>query len=60
MSETVGHSRFLPNLVVHETEAWVFAAADQLAYWIDEESVGAELKRQADAAGGPELRTALG
>lgn len=55
MGEAVGHPRFLPNLVIHETEAWVFAAAEQLAYWIDDDAVGVELKKQADEAGGPEL-----
>lgn len=54
IAERIGHPRFIPYLVLHETETWVFAAAEQLADWYDDAALGGELKRQADAAGGPE------
>ncbi|AVZ73466.1 hypothetical protein SLUN_16060 [Streptomyces lunaelactis] len=50
----IDHPRFLPYLVLHETETWVFAAAGQLGEWVEDGALAAELKRQADAAGGPE------
>ena len=54
IAERIAHPRFLPYLVLHETEAWVFAAAQQLGDWVEDGSLAGELKRQADAAGGPE------
>lgn len=54
IAERIDDPRFLPYLVLHETETWVFAAAEQLADWYDDAALGGELKRQADAAGGPE------
>ncbi|MEU5308938.1 DUF4276 family protein [Streptomyces sp. NPDC021562] len=54
LAECIGHRRFLPHVVLHETESWVFAAAEQLGDWVDDPSLGQELKRQADRAGGPE------
>ncbi|MFE4493119.1 DUF4276 family protein [Streptomyces niveus] len=54
MAEHIGHPRFLPYLVLHETETWVFAAAEQLGEWLDDDALAGELKRQADAEGGPE------
>nr|WP_280891595.1 DUF4276 family protein [Streptomyces sp. LBL] len=53
-AERISHPRFIPYLVLHETETWVFAAAEQLADWYDDAALGGELKRQVDAAGGPE------
>ncbi|MFE3599045.1 DUF4276 family protein [Streptomyces sp. NPDC059142] len=55
IAERINHPRFVPYLVMHETEAWVFAAAEQLAEWYEDPALGGELQRQADAAGGPEL-----
>ncbi|MFF9753376.1 DUF4276 family protein [Streptomyces sp. NPDC014344] len=54
LAEAIGHPRFLPHVVLHETETWVFAAAEQLGDWVDEPALAHELKRQADQAGGPE------
>ncbi|WP_405912445.1 DUF4276 family protein [Streptomyces sp. NBC_00963] len=54
MAEHIGHPRFLPYLVLHETETWVFAAAEQLGELLDDAGLAGELKRQADAEGGPE------
>lgn len=49
----VGDPRFLPHLTLHETEAWVFAAANELSELL----TGADgaLRAEADGAGGPEL-----
>jgi Domain of unknown function (DUF4276) len=55
MAEAISDRRFVPNLVLHETEAWVFAAAQQLGEWFDNPTVAAELRKQVDEAGGPEL-----
>ncbi|WP_405794722.1 DUF4276 family protein [Streptomyces sp. NBC_01506] len=55
IAERIDHPRFVPYLVMHETEAWVFAAAEHLAEWYEDDALGAELKRQTDEAGGPEL-----
>jgi len=54
IAEHVGHPRFIPYLVLHETETWVFAAADQLGELLEDHSLASELKRQADEKGGPE------
>lgn len=50
----VGDDRFVPHLVLHELEAWVFAAARQLADLRGEPGLAGELRRQVDDAGGPE------
>ncbi|MGY4740583.1 DUF4276 family protein [Streptomyces sp. ATMOS53] len=54
LSECIGHPRFIPYLVLHETETWVFAAAEQLGDMLEEPALASELKRQADEKGGPE------
>jgi hypothetical protein len=52
----IGSSRFLPHLSLHETEAWVFAAADQLAALYPADTGLADFARAiAKQAGGPEL-----
>lgn len=54
IAEHIDHPRFIPYLVLHETETWVFAAAEQLGELLEERSLAGELKRQADEKGGPE------
>ncbi|QFU85300.1 DUF4276 family protein [Amycolatopsis sp. YIM 10] len=51
----VGDHRFLPHLILHETETWVFAAGTELAElrWTPELADG--LKHDIAAAGGAEL-----
>ncbi|MFJ6669592.1 DUF4276 family protein [Actinosynnema sp. NPDC091369] len=49
----VGDRRFRPNLVVHELEAWVFAAADELGQFLGPE-LAERLRRDVSVAGGPE------
>jgi Domain of unknown function (DUF4276) len=49
----VADPRFLSHLVLHELEAWVFAAAEQLLELLPE--LSGKLLADAAAAGGPEL-----
>ncbi len=55
MRAQINHSSFLPHLVLHETEAWVFAAARPLAELAGDRAIEADLAAIADQAGGPEL-----
>jgi hypothetical protein len=52
---TVGDHRFMPHLVQHELETWVFAAGEQLAGLRDDPAVAEQIKRDCVEAGGPEL-----
>jgi hypothetical protein len=54
IAEHIGHPRFVPYLALHETEAWVFAAAEQLAYWTEDTALGQKVQGIAAALGGPE------
>jgi hypothetical protein len=53
LATAVADHRFLPHLVLHELEAWVFAAAEPLRDLLPE--LSDKLLADADAAGGPEL-----
>lgn len=53
LSRAVSDPRFLPNLVLHELETWVFAAADQLECL--HPGIAEQLKRDVVIAGEPEL-----
>ncbi|EDY46045.1 DUF4276 family protein [Streptomyces sp. SPB074] len=55
MAEAIGDPRFLPFLALHETEAWVLAAAEELGELIAAPRLGGTLRSQVVAAGGPEL-----
>jgi hypothetical protein len=56
LQSKIGDIRFVPHLVLHETEAWVFAAANQLSALMDNDpSLATELTSIAQSAGGPEL-----
>jgi hypothetical protein len=55
MAAALRDGRFLPNLVLHETEAWVFAAHDQLGSLYGDPALARKLQQDIDAAGGPEL-----
>lgn len=46
--------RFLPNLVLHELEAWVFAAHEQLGWLFADEALTTKLQIDITSAGGPE------
>lgn len=51
----IGDRRFVPHLVQHELESWVFAAGDQLADLRDDSAVAERIKQDCAEAGGPEL-----
>ncbi|MFI6468014.1 DUF4276 family protein [Streptomyces sp. NPDC050538] len=55
MGKEVNDSRFLPFLSLHETEAWVLAAADELAALYGRPELAENLNAQVRDAGGPEL-----
>jgi hypothetical protein len=55
LAAAIGDARFIPHLSLHETEAWVYAAAEQLAELLDVRGLAAKLRAEAAAAGGPEL-----
>lgn len=55
MKAEIGDERFLPNLVVHETEAWVLAACEQLGSLYGDPALARKLRLEIDKAGGPEL-----
>ena len=50
----INDRRFHPHLVLHELEAWVFAAADELGLLHGSE-IAERLRRDEELAGGPEL-----
>ncbi|ANZ36250.1 hypothetical protein BBK82_09425 [Lentzea guizhouensis] len=50
----IGDQRFVPHLVLHELEAWVFAASDQLGL-LHGPDIAQKLKEDEERAGGPEL-----
>ncbi|MDE3722746.1 DUF4276 family protein [Nocardiopsis sp. N85] len=54
MAEAVGDARFLPHLVLHETETWVLACADTLGELSGKPSLAASLRALSESAGGPE------
>lgn len=47
--------RLVPNLVLHETEAWVYAARTQLAAALGSSALVRKLQTDIGAAGNPEL-----
>jgi hypothetical protein len=51
----VGDPRFVPHLVLHELEAWVFAAAHQLADLSGDPALASALQAEVKGAGGVEL-----
>ncbi|WP_030222505.1 DUF4276 family protein [Streptomyces sp. NRRL WC-3626] len=55
MAQAISDQRFLPFLVLHETEAWVLAAADELAELTAVPRLAEVLRSHVADAGGPEL-----
>ncbi|WP_312874119.1 DUF4276 family protein [Amycolatopsis jiangsuensis] len=55
LATAIGDSRFVPHLMLHELETWVFAAAEQLGELMGSESLTRQLQADALAAGGVEL-----
>lgn len=55
IARSVADRRFLPFLALHETEAWVLAAAEHLAYMLEAPKIADLLEPQVKSCGGPEL-----
>lgn len=55
MTRAVADRRFLSFLVLHETEAWVLAAASELSELVASPRLADVLQAHVTAAGGPEL-----
>ena len=54
MAQHCADPRFIPHLTLHESEAWVFAAADQLAELAGNGALATRLNKDTALAGGPE------
>ena len=54
MAVSIEDPRFVPNLTLHESETWVFAAAEQLATLLNLPDLGKALRADVARAGGPE------
>lgn len=55
LARAIGDARFLPNLVLHETEAWVLADCRRLGEVMVNPVPAAELERVVGLESGPEL-----
>lgn len=55
LAKAIGDERFLPNLVLHETEAWVLADCRRLGEVMGNPTPAAELERVVRLESGPEL-----
>jgi len=55
LAKTIGDKRFLPNLVLHETEAWVLADCRRLGEVMGNPDPAAELEWIVRLESGPEL-----
>lgn len=55
LADAIADRRFRPHLVLHEIEAWVFAAAAELGACFDDDQLAGRLISDARTAGGPEL-----
>lgn len=55
MRRAVDHPSFLPHLVLHETEAWVLAAVDELGEAIGDPAGAAAMRKLVLDCGGPEM-----
>jgi hypothetical protein len=55
LAKATGDLRFLPNLVLHETEAWVLADCRRLGEVMGDPGPAAELERIVRLESGPEL-----
>lgn len=54
MADHFRDERFLPHLVLHEAETWVFAAREQLGWLFADEGLTAKLQADVVASDGPE------
>ncbi len=53
LATSIPDRRFLPNLVLHELETWVFAAAEQVGYLLP--GLTEQLLADVRTVGGPEF-----
>ncbi len=51
----ISDTRFVPHLILHELETWVFAAAEQLGWLFSGSDLTKRLLKDVEGAGGPEL-----
>ncbi|MEU3621427.1 hypothetical protein BS329_26210 [Amycolatopsis coloradensis] len=51
----ISDTRFVPHLILHELETWVFAAAEQLGWLFSGSGLTERLLKDVEGAGGPEL-----
>jgi uncharacterized protein DUF4276 len=54
LAAAIDDKRFLPNLTLHELEAWVFVAPATCAWMFESSSVPQALEKIRDDCGGPE------
>jgi hypothetical protein len=55
LAKAVGDARFVPHLVLHETETWVLADCRRLGEVMGDPGPAAELQRMVHLESGPEL-----
>ena len=55
VADDIGDRRFVPHLVLHELEAWVFAAGKELGRLRGKPALTRSLLREVDRAGGAEF-----
>lgn len=55
LAKAIGDKRFLPNLVLHEIEAWVLADCGRLGKLMGDDRPAVELERTVQLESGPEL-----
>ncbi|MBX3273442.1 MAG: DUF4276 family protein [Sandaracinaceae bacterium] len=55
LARRIGDRRFIPHLVLHEYEAWIYAEPARACWVFDDAAVAAQLEAIATTAGGPEL-----
>lgn len=53
-AQTVNHRRFIPHLVLHEYEAWIYSDPSACAWVFDDPRLPAELAKICQRAGEPE------
>ncbi|MEU8394092.1 DUF4276 family protein [Nonomuraea sp. NPDC048892] len=55
MADTIGHSRFLPHLVLHELEAWVLVGHEALGELTGDDALAQAVRAMVTQARGAEL-----
>ncbi len=55
VADRVANPRFIPHLVLHEYEAWIYAAPRDASWVFGETKIAQQLEAIATTAGGPEL-----